>query len=282
MMSKWRVHVAPRWAPVRCDEVRALDIQAWLDGKTEKPAQDSLAMLRQILDFATLYEVIPVNVARRPYRIPTAHEDRSDGAFTLAELDRIATAARGLYCEAAILLMCFGSCRVGESLAVRVGEVSRVSSHGLDLTTASIVRQMNSDATLSEDGRLKNRQSVRAVVVPPPWGDRLWGLAEAAQGAGDAWLCDGGHGRPASQYNLRNDWRRAVVAAGLPYRQPRAARRSWETYMRWEMGVEQSRIEQMMGHALPGVTGAHYDRPSSQAFVDVVAEAFARKPFRST
>lgn len=278
-LSKWRRHVGPRWADVACADVRPLDVQEWLSGMTAKPASDSLALLRAILDHAVTFEVVDANVARRPYRMPRAHEDRADGAYTLAELDRIAGAARGSATEAAVLLMAFGSCRTGESLGVRACEVARASSHGLGLTTAEVVRQVGNDGTVSADGSLKNRQSVRTVVVPPPWGDRLWELACEARARGDEWLCDDGLGSPLAQPALRRDWAAAADAAGLPRKAPRAARRSWETFMRWDMGVDRSKIEQMMGHALPGVTGEHYDRPSAAAFVDVVAEAFARRPF---
>lgn len=278
-LSKWRVHVGKRWADVPCADVRPLDIQRWLDPMTQKPAVTSLAMLRQILDFAVMYEVLASNPARKRYRMPDAHRDLKDGAYTLSELDRIAEAARGDVCEAAMLLMCFGSCRTGESLAVRTEEVGRAESHGIELTTARIVRQVSNDGTLSADGALKNRQSVRTVVVPPPWGDRLWELAEEARGRGDEWLCDDGLGRPLSQFMLRKHWKSAVEGAGLDFRMARSARRSWETYMRWDMGVDRSKVEQMMGHALPGVTGEHYDKPTSEMFVDTVAEAFSCKPF---
>lgn len=278
-LSKWNVYVGPRWADVACADVRPLDVQAWLDPITQKPASDSLSLLRQILDYALLYDVIGENVARRTYRMPDAHRDLKDGAYALAELDMIAEAARGDCCEAAMLLMMFGSCRTGESLGVRTDEVRRVESHGLQLTTADVVRQVNSDGSVSDDGDLKNRQSVRPVVVPPPWGDRLWELAEEAAGRGDTWLCDNGLGRPLSQNRLRTQWAMAVEDSGLPERAPRAARRSWETYMRWDMGVDRSKVEQMMGHALAGVTGEHYDKPTATMFVDTVAVAFSCKPF---
>lgn len=278
-LSKWNVYVGPKWADVACSDVRALDIQEWLDPITKKPASDSLALLRQILDYAVLYEVIGDNVARRQYRMPDAHRDLKDGAFTLGELDRIAESARGDCCEAAMLLMMFGSCRTGESLGVLLEEVARVRSHGIELTTAEVVRQVNSDGSVSDDGDLKNRQSVRPVVVPPPWGDRLWEIAEGARAMGRTWLSDNGLGRPLSQNRLRAQWVKAVECAGLPMKMPRAARRSWETYMRWDMGVDRSKVEQLMGHALPGVTGEHYDKPSATAFVETVAEAFSCKPF---
>lgn len=277
--TRWRRDVGPRFGDVPCDGVRPMDVQRWLDPMTQKPAVDSLALLRQVLDLAATYDVVAENVARRRYAMPRRHEDRKDGAYALSELDAIARAARGMRSEAAIILMCFGSCRTGESLGVRPSEVAPARSHGLALATVRIVRQVNSDSSLSPDGVLKNPQSVRTVVVPPPWAARLLELAGEAAARGDAWLCDDGCHRPLSQNRMRAEWSAAVAAAGLPARQPRAARRSWETYMRWDMRVERSMVEQMMGHALPGVTGAHYDRPDAARFVDVVAEAFAARPF---
>lgn len=191
-LSKWRRYVGPRWADVPCADVRPLDVQAWLDPITQKPAVDSLALLRQ----------------------------------TLEELDLLARSAEGSCCEAAMILMSFGSCRTGESLGVRLDEVRRVTSHGIWLTTAEVVRQVNSDAPISADGVLKNRQSVRTVVIPPPWGDRLWVLTEEARGRGETWLCGDGSETPLSQNRLRREWLRAVESAGLDRRLPRAARRS--------------------------------------------------------
>lgn len=278
-LSKWRRYVRPRWGDVKVTDVAALDVQDWLTTMTKKPASDALSLLRQILNFCQLYDLIADNPANRRYRMPQAQTDRADGAYTLAELDRIAQAAQGCPCEAAMLLSMFGSARTGESLGVKLSEVTRDECEGVAVTVAQCVRQVRPDGTVSADGALKNPQSVRALVIPSPWGDRLWELAETARAAGETWLCDNGGDEPIGQGIYRKDWVRAVEAAGLPPKQPRAARRSWETYMRWEMGVEPSRIEQMMGHRLPGVTGAHYDKPTARMFVQTVGKAFKLRPF---
>ena len=276
-LSKWRVYVGPRWGESCASEIDPLELQAWLLGMTQKPASDSPAMLRKILDYCVLYGLVADNVARRPYRMPTAHADRSDGAYTLAELDRIAQAARGSYAEAPMLLCMFGGARTGEALGVRADEVEAMGSHGVALAVAHVRRQVQSGSHVSE--RLKTPTSARALVVPEPWGTRLLELAAAQRDRGAAWLCDDNLGHPLSQHCYRREWERCCREAGVPPRQPRAARRSWETYMRWDMRVDQWRVEQMMGHALPGVTGIHYDKPTAPMFAEVVGEAFARRPF---
>ncbi len=277
-LSKWRKYVGPRWGDVRVNAIDPLELQEWLLTMTRKPASDALALLRQVLDRCLTYDVVDANVARRPYRMPTAQVDRSDGAYTLAELARIAEAARGSFAEAPMLLCMFGSARTGEALGVGVSDVEAAESHGVSMAVAHVSRQVTSDARVS--ARLKNRSSVRALVVPEPWGPRLLELAAEAGGRGEAWLAGDGTGRPLSQNAYRREWARVCRLAGVGPRQPRAARRSWETYMRWDMGVEQWRVEQMMGHALPGVTGVHYDTPTAAAFVEVVGAAFAARPWR--
>ncbi len=278
-LSKWRRYVGPRWGSSRVTEIDPLEVQDWLKTMTRKPAQDALSLLRQVLDKCQLYDVVSENVARRPYSMPREQTDRADGAYTLAELDRIAQAAQGSPCEAAMILSMFGSARTGESLGVRLSEVTRGEFEGIQVTVAQVVRQVRPDGSLGPDGALKNRQSVRPLVIPPPWGDRLWEIAEKAREAGDTWLSDNGGGEPVGQRVYRAEWRKACERAGIEAKQPRAARRSWETYMRWDLGVEQSRVEQMMGHVLPGVTGAHYDKPTAEMFVQAVGKAIKLHPF---
>lgn len=40
------------------------------------------------------------------------------------------------------------------------------------------------------------------------------------------------------------------------------------------MDINRSKMEQMMGHALPEVTEKHYDKTTAQAFIDTVGKAF--------
>lgn len=225
-LSKWRRYVEPRWGGVKVTEVEPLDIQDWLTTMTKKPASDALSLLRQVLDFCQLYNLVQGNAANRRYRMPQAQTDRADGAYALAELDRIAQAAQGSPCEAAMILSMFGSARTGESLGVKLSEVTRDEFEGVSLTLAHVARQVRPDGSISADRDLKNAQSVRTLVIPPPWGDRLWEVAETARATGDTWLSDNGLGDPLSQRAYRKEWRKALEGAGVDVKQPRAARRS--------------------------------------------------------
>ena len=94
--------------------------------------------------------------------------------------------------------MMFGSCRTGEALGPRLYECRLAESHGLSLVVVDVVRQVREQGRVGEDGSLKNRQSVRSVVIPPPWAARLWELVETRREAGDTWLCDNGQGTPCT------------------------------------------------------------------------------------
>lgn len=278
--SAWRRHVAPRWADVRVDDVAPLDVQEWLLGMTRMPATAALGLLRRTLDLAQLYGHVQANVARNRYEMPQAQASRPEGAYTAAQLAEIARAARGTLCEPAVLLCAFGSCRTGEALGVACGDVSFVRERGHVVAVAEVRRQVRSDGTVSDT--LKNRWSRRPVVVPEPWSLRLMELVSERLTAGEEWLSDDGLGRPRTQYVTLRSWS-ALFAEGGPLGhltdlRMRALRRSWETYVRWDLGVAPERVEKMMGHVGHGVTGRHYDRPDARQFVDTILDALEAHP----
>lgn len=59
----------------------------------------------------------------------------------------------------------------------------------------------------------------------------------------------------------------------------RNLRNSWETWMRWEVGVAPWAIEVAMGHKLGGVTGRYYDRPTDEVVAAVFADAYRSRPW---
>lgn len=278
--SAWRRHVAPRWADVRVDDVTPLGVQEWLDGMTKMPAQAALGLLRRVLDLAVLYGHVGANVARNRYELPRSQASRPQGAYTAAQLSEVAAGVRGELCEPAVLLCAFGSCRTGEALGVMCGDVSFARERGQIVAVVEVRRQLRSDGEVSD--ALKNRWSRRPVVIPEPWSLRLMDLVCERLTASEAWLSDDGLGRPISQYATLKSWSRAFSESGplhhLPDLRMRALRRSWETYMRWDLGVAPERVEKMMGHVGHGVTGRHYDRPDARQFISTILDALEAHP----
>ena len=277
-LSRWRAHVGPAFGPSQLRDVKPLDVQAWLLPMTSAVAASSLSLLNQIYRFAVMYGACESNPAALRYRMPKARAAEPDRTvYDSGALWAALRAVEGTCAYLPAVLCGIGSARVGESLGVKADEVCQLESHGVRMAVAPVVRQMGNDGRVTD--HLKTAQSARPLIVPEPWGPRVMELAAEATGRGEVWLCDRGDGTPIKQERLRVYWAKACASAGVEPKQPRAARRSWETYMRWDMGVEQSRIEQMMGHTLGGVTGAHYDKPTARLFADAVSEAFSRKPF---
>lgn len=270
--TEWRLRVGPRWGDVPCDAVRPLDVQQWLLTLGYSQAQGSVSTMTRILDYAVRYELVPHNPMRERYIMPSKStvERLDKGVWTLQELRGVWERVRGEWWEPAFILAAFGGCRLGESMSPLAGDVEARGVDGVPLALVPITGQVAPSGT--EIVRTKTEQSVRTVVVV---GKPALRLREIAASMPPGWrLTHDGAGLTQRQSRLKEAWRQAHMEH--PFRNLRSG---WQTWMRWELRVPPYLIEPMMGHKLPGVTGAHYDRPSADAFADVVAEAYRATPF---
>ena len=261
----WESVISPRWGGVPLDSVRPLDVQEWLSSQKRGNASTGLSVLRAIGSLAERYEVAPNRFAAR-YEMPPRSGERRKGVLTLDQADGVFSKLRGAKCEAAFVLACFGSCRSGESLGVRVREVESFELRGLTFATAPIQRRMGHDGCEPIES-LKTPDSRRTVCVPPPYSERLLDIARSLDGEGIEWLAHRGDGLPMNRAALVHAW---AVESGdpVPFQNLRA---SWRTLAQLEWGIDPSTLELLMGHKLPGVSGAHYIRPAG----DTLARAFA-------
>jgi len=269
----WGKHVEPVWGASQCDSVCPLAVQQWLYGLPLNAAKQGLSLLRIVLDYAVRYELVPHNVARERYLMPSQQTVGSmdAGIWSLEELRETWGAVRGLWFEPVFLLCGFAGLRVGEALGVRSEDVSAAVVGGVRLAVVSVSRQVSDDGPTD---LLKTPQSRRAVPVPGSAGERLLEIASAC----DGWLAGDGMGGPSTRARLTKAWRRCPLPEGM--RHPlRNLRNSWETWMRWSMRVPPWCIEPVMGHAVQGVTGQHYDRPQRELFCEVIAQAYSERPY---
>lgn len=269
-LSRWKLHVGPRWGDVPIGDVRVIDIQSWLLELTASVAESALTLLRQILEFCVRYELTDRNPARGSFRMPK-RIDRvySKDVYSLAEMERALSAVRGSVSYIPAVLCGMGSCRVGESLGARVdlGEVREERVGGMTVAVVDLIRQVDINGRPGEDHRLKTDESERPIVIPEPWS-----LDVLAQDG--PWLCDKGTGAPLSQATVRRHWVADLTEAGIEPIPFRNLRNSWRTFMRWELGVPEDMLEAMMGHAGRNVGEIHYDRPRWEAFARVVVDAW--------
>lgn len=271
----WETAVAPTWADVPCDSVRPLAVQQWLTPMKLTTAKIAVVVLSAIMDHAVRYELVTHNPMREKYLMPSPSTvaRRDHGVWSLDELGALWSRIRGEWWEPAFILAAFGSCRVGESLGVTAADVERRVVDGVTLAVVSIVRQVPSVGAPTE--RLKTDQSRRPVIVAGRAAERLLSIAE---GMDATWfLTHDGIGKWQSQSRLNDSW--LALGTGRPFKN---LRNSWQTAMRWEVGISPFFLEPMMGHRGEGVTGRHYDKPAAERFCEVVASAYANRPWDSS
>ena len=265
--SCWANVVAPRWSRVPLDAVRPLDVQAWLLELTHGNAAVALTILRKVGDFAVQYEVVAANKFRTEYELPSARKwTKSVDVYDLARANAAWERVRGSFLEPPFLLACFGGCRTGESLGALCAEIELVQVDGVPLALVPISRTVGTTGDISTT--LKTAQSYRTAVVPAEYGLRVAELARC----GCEWFADCGTGvGPLGKSSLNHYWPRVMGADAIPFANLRA---SWRTIAQMEWGIDYDTCECLMGHALPGVTGAHYLKPSVEQLAANVARAF--------
>ncbi len=265
----WKNYCAPRWGGVPIDQVKPLDVQEWLDGLAYGNAYNSMIVMRRTLDFAVNLEQIPSNPFRREYEMPRKTPRRSKDVYTLEQAEAMLARIEGQPYEAAYILAAFGGCRTGESLGVRVEDVREIQAGGVRFAAASIDKQVgNLNGEIA--WRTKNGQSVREAIVPEPYCDALFRVRDQRAADGFEWLCMMG-AKPMGKIAARRMWIRLGV---IPFAN---LRNSWRTFAQFEWGVGYATLELLMGHKLPGVTGNHYLRPSTEQLAEDFAAAYAEK-----
>ena len=273
--TEWERCVGPAWRDVPLSGVRPERVQEWLLGLTAANASVSIVVARKVGDFAAQFEVWESNRFRMPYEMPSSKaHGRSRRVYSLAEAEEAWERVRGTPAEPPFLLACFGSARTGESLGVRAEEVRAVEMRGMTLALVPIVRRMEAGPLPLPDGDLKNPQSMRTIVVPPPYSPRVLELASD----GREWIAPARDGGPMGTKVLSHAWNVAVGDMRIPFAN---LRNSWRTIAQHEWGVDYETLEQLMGHKLEGVTGAHYLRPTPEQLANSFSAAYSKFYFVS-
>lgn len=273
--SSWNATISPRWGDLAVAAIKPLDVQEWLLTLSNATAQMASKVMAGVLDYPVMYELLPRNPMRIKYRMPTAKNAKDKSVYDLNTALHVLEAVEGSCIEAAVILALFGSCRVGESLSPLAEEVEEArASNGMLAATVQLVRQIDMDGNALD--RLKTKSSARTIVLVGKPAARLLAIARDRIDAGEPWLLDDGTGAPISQRVLGLEWRRVCESRGLPPILLRNMRNSWRTFSEWELHIDYSQLETLMGHAGESVTARHYNRPDESMLVDAVADAYDR------
>ena len=266
----WKNHFAPRWGGVPIDQIKPLDVQDWLDGMSYGNAHHSLNVLRRTLDFAVNLEQIPANPFRKQYEMPEVSRERSKEVYTLDRATDMLAKVEGMPYEAAYILAAFGGCRTGESLGVRVEDVREIQAGGVRFAAVAVKRQAGFLSGSVTD-TLKTESSVRETLIPEPWCDALLKVRDAREADSERWMTPH-KGATLGTGELNRLWRKH--GGGIPFAN---LRNSWRTYAQFEWRVPSDVLELLMGHKLPGVTGRHYLRPSTEQLAEDFAASYVKE-----
>ena len=269
-LSAWKRHVEPRWGGVRLDTVKPSEVQAWLLDLSHSSAHMSLVVLRKIADFAVKRDLLQSNAFSIPYDLPKKAGGRSKAILTLEDADALFGELRGSVVEAPFIASCFGSCRTGESLGIRVDEVERVDAHGVALAVARVERQMPNSGYEPTD-MLKTDSSRRIIVIPGKWGGRFLEIADERRAVGSEWMADRCDGLPLNKVALGYHWRK-LAPDDVPFSN---LRNSWRTFAQANWRIDYDLLETLMGHRLEGVTGRHYLRFTREQIIEQFAREYS-------
>ena len=256
---------------------KILPVDVYISGCPPRPEAilEALLTLRKVYACVSTFIRLPLDpfAASVRYTMPTRKtRERSKRVYTLDEALGVLDALHGNPLEPAFILACFGSCRSGESLGVRTEEVLRWERSGTVLASADICRQMQQSGT-EPVGALKTAKSARTVVILPQAADRLVEIAASRAAEGREWLSDRGDGLPMNRSICNNRWRKLCAARGIEHIPWSNLRNSWRTIAEVELRLPWDLIEMLMGHALPGVSGRHYIRPTAEQVVRAAFDA---------
>ena len=271
----WKSVVSPEWGDCILNSLSPLQIQAWLSTLQRTQGKRALALMRQIIDFAVLYEVVEYNVADKPYVLSNNMRKCDAGIYTLNELIQILDIVQGSAIEVPYILAAFGSCRASESLGATIEDVTEQECNGFKFAVVNIDKQITNIGEVKHT--LKNHQSKRFVVIPPPISERIF----AAQKKSDNWLAHNEDGSVVSYNQLKVLWKKLMDSQkAIPVHPFANLRNSWRTFMAWDLKIPAEKLEKMMGHAGRGVGEIYYNRPTANMFVEAYGEALSKNnPF---
>lgn len=279
-LSIWKAHIRPRWGSYEVDTIRPISVQQWIDTKPPHAASVALNICKKAVNFAQRYEFCDKNVFAIDYIMPSSVtiQRKSDGMWALEQLLCILDVIHEQYSWLlpSFILCAFGSCRVGESWAVKKSDIELVKVDGIDFAKVSINKQCLQNDKITET--LKNKQSIRTVIVPD-------GLARYLASIDREWLMsDSNTGKLISRHVLAfpkhyNVWNKALEGLSYDYAPYNRLRASWRTFMQDELHMETDMLEKMMGHKGVGVTNAHYYNPQADVILQEYAKNYIPKRF---
>lgn len=242
-------HIAPRWADVRIDEIRRLDVQAWVAGLplAQESARRILGVLVSSLSAAVEEGVLDMNPAQR-IKLPPRPQGR-EVFLSREQFDALAAAIPEPRNRAIVKLLA--------GTGMRWGEFAGLHWHNVDLTNGYVtVRDVYSAGEIKPypKGRKQRHVPLFDWVVEDLDANASKVICSAPHRAG---ICPSGlvaHTSGGMPLDSRNFYRRvlapALVSSGLDHL-GLTLHDLRHTYASWlaQAGIPLERIAELLGHS---------------------------------
>lgn len=273
--TQWRCRVLPRWGDTVMRDVKASEYQEWLLTLGGTEARHGNILIGNMVSCAIHHDVRGIDFKTVKYRMPKEERKTSpDDIYTLDEYTQICRelVEADSVCAIPAILMAFGSCRVGEACGALCEDVHELEVGDRRFAVVDLRWQLPEHGMELE--KPKTPESIRPVII---WGEFADIILHRLQ-SGEAFLNDDGTGRPVARQTLSGHWRKAFKTGAVTqrYLPMTKLRNSWQTFMRWGLGIDKDKVDRMMGHSSSDVRSRYYDRPDEVLFAEAVAEGLAR------
>ena len=264
-----RTLVAPVFAELTLREIGVARCDYFLKQLAKQSynrARQARVVLRLALGLAVRHEILPrnpidhVSRLRRPARTPDAFNDSEveliRDAVYLWERREIIAGPRPDGQLGQVLEVLLGtSVRIGEVLAIRIGDLNLRSKHPTVRISGTIVTQKG--VPTHRQDHPKTSRSVRTITLPPfvvrAIRERLKKRLSIDP---DALLFCNRKGGPLTTNNYRRQLRAVMKQAGLEGVTPHKFRRTGATAINEDGGIDLA--AELLGHTDPRITVQHY------------------------
>lgn len=286
-LSQYRANIESAWGDRTMSEIKAWEVQEWLDGLSYGAARGAKAVMSIFFGWAESKEIIDRNVMARRYQLPKKSPENTKRVtcgrvYSKSELDAIFTAARGEIWEGPGILSAFGGGRREEVCSPRLAEISfedivigdRQGMFAL-YDVARTVLSIRGEVIVRED-EAKTDASMRWIVVPSPYSLRLQEIVSGMLRDGHTWLLDDGFGEVLDPEAMSRAWRRWFLRQPFDYIPFANLRNSYGTVMH-ALGLDLAMVGKLMRHKDQATTYRYYDRPGKDELTQAVLRVMGKQ-----
>ncbi len=286
------IHILPLIGAHQLRDLRAEDIDRWLEGRAKLLSTSSLSKLHSALNRSIKRAMARDKVKRNVVElcsIPEGRPGRQSKALTLAQAEAVLKAAEGSSMFAYVVVSLLTGARTEELRALTWDHVDLV---GRPKDTPGIPPYIAVWRSVRRGGDTKTKKSRRTIALPRRCVEALKKHAELQKGAraatGARWTETGlvfttEVGTALDAANVRRAFRAAITgAAGVTAKEwtPRELRHSFVSLLS-DSGVPVEEISRLVGHQTTTVTELVYRkqiRPVMQAGATAMDAIFGLTP----